>query len=238
MIKYLSATNKQLRVVVKGPSETSYTYTLKNNGEYEVFPLSDGNGSYQLGVYEQVDGTRYATANTAAINVTLSDEFAPFIRPNQYVNYTANSWAVAKARELTAGKTDLTGQIGAVYDYVVANLTYDRELAANVSSGYLPDVDAVLARGKGICFDYAAVMAAMLRSQGIPTRLVIGYAGNAYHAWIDVYSEETGWINNAIYFDGRSWKLMDPTFASTANQSAAVMQYIGNGSNYSVKYLY
>ena len=78
----------------------------------------------------------------------------------------------------------------------------------------------------------------MLRSQGIPTKLVVGYAGKAYHAWISVYSEETGWINNVIYFDGKDWKLMDPTFASTANQSAAVMKYIGDGTNYTTKFLY
>ena len=31
---------------------------------------------------------------------------------------------------------------------------------------------------------------------------------------------------------------MDPTFASTGGQSAAIMKYIGDGKNYSVKYLY
>ena len=31
---------------------------------------------------------------------------------------------------------------------------------------------------------------------------------------------------------------MDPTFASSANRSESIMQYIGDGSNYSVKYVY
>ena len=238
MVKFLQSTSKQLRVIVKGPSETQYTYTLKTNGEYEVYPLSDGNGSYTATVYEQIEGTKYSTANSASFSVTLNDEFAPFLRPNQYVNYKSDSKTVAKAAELINGATTLTGKISAIYNFVISNLTYDRDLAATVKSGYLPDVDAVLAKGKGICFDYAAVMASMLRSQGIPTKLVVGYAGQAYHAWINVYSAETGWINSAIYFDGKQWKLMDPTFASTANQSASVMQYIGDGSNYTTKYLY
>ena len=238
MIKYLKTTTKALRVQIKGPSGTAYTYTLKSNGSYEVFPLSDGNGDYSIGVFEQVEGTKYATSNTASIKVELTDPNAPFIRPNQYVNYKTDSEVVKKAAELVKDKKDLNEKINAVYTFVVKNFTYDKELAKTVASGYLPDVDAVLAKKKGICFDYAAVMTAMLRSQGVPTKLVVGYAGESYHAWINVFSTETGWINAAIYFDGKSWKLMDPTFASSANESDDVMKYIGDGSHYTVKYLY
>jgi len=238
MVRYLQNTDKQLRVKVRGPSAVEYTYTLKPNGEYEVYPLSDGNGGYNVSVFVQIEGTRYSTASSATFSVTLDDEFAPFLRPNQYVNFKTDSKTVAKAAELVKDANDLTGKISAIYNYVIANLSYDRELAANAKSGYLTDVDAVLAKGKGIRLDYAAVTTAMLRSPGIPTKLVVGYAGDRYHAWINVYSEETGWINNAIFFDGKVWKLMDPTFASTAGQSASVMQYIGDGTNYTTKFLY
>ena len=70
------------------------------------------------------------------------------------------------------------------------------------------------------------------------TRLEIGYAGTAYHAWLSAYTEDTGWINGIIRFDGTDWSLMDPTFASSANESESIMQYIGNGANYSAKYQY
>jgi len=232
MIKYLQRTSKPVKVMIKGPSGATYTYNLKTDGNYEVFPLSDGNGSYNVGVYEQVQGTKYSVANTVTVRVTLTDQFAPFIRPNQYVNYGPGSQTVRKAAELIGGSNGLTDMIAAIYNFVVGNFSYDKELARNVKSGYVPNVDAVLGRRKGICFDYAAVMTAMLRSLGIPCRLVVGYAGEAYHAWITVYSKETGSVNQLIYFDGKSWTLMDPTFASTANQSSEIMKYIGNGSNY------
>ena len=121
---------------------------------------------------------------------------------------------------------------------MVENLAYDKEKAATVQSGYLPVLDTVLAEKKGICFDYAALMVGMLRSQEVPCKLVVGYAGTAYHAWVNVWSEETGWVTAAIYFDGTTWQRMDPTFASSSNSSEAIMKYIGDGSNYSVKYLY
>jgi hypothetical protein len=238
MAKYIPQTTKSVRVMVKGPSGAQYQYTLKSGGVFEVFPLSDGNGAYTVGVFEQVDGTKYATVVSHNITVTLADEFAPFIRPNQYVNYSPDSETVKKAAQLISGVTNFPDKISAVYNFLIENVTYDKEKARTVQSGYLPDVDAVLKAGKGICFDYAAVMAAMLRSQGIPTKLIVGYTGEVLHAWIDVYSKETGWVNGVIQFDGKSWKLMDPTFASTGNQSAEVMQFIGDGKNYVVKFIY
>ena len=45
-------------------------------------------------------------------------------------------------------------------------------------------------------------------------------------------------MNNMIYFDGTSWKLMDPTFASNGKSSPEIMKYIGDGRNYRSKYTY
>ncbi len=145
---------------------------------------------------------------------------------------------VAKAQELTRDMTEPLKKVEAIYNFVVQNLTYDKQLAATVQSGYLPVLDTVLEKKSGICFDYAALMTGMLRSQGVPCKLVVGYAGSAYHAWISVWSQETGWVDGAIHFDGNSWQRMDPTFASTGKQSGSIMAYIGDGSNYAPKYFY
>lgn len=233
-----TAGSAKLKVQVKGPSGTTYTYNLRSDGQYDTFPLSDGSGSYSVNVFKNISGTQYSGVLAANISAQLTDEFAPFIRPNQYVNYENASKTIAKAAELTGGKSKPLDKVGAVYNYVVNSLTYDRAKAASVTSGYLPDLDSVLASRTGICFDYAALMTGMLRSQGIPCKLVVGYAGTAYHAWVSVWTQETGWVEGAIYFDGTTWHRMDPTFASSGNSSDSIMQYIGNGSNYKVKYLY
>lgn len=237
MVEYTGSAAVKLKAQVTGPSAVTYTYDL-TAGEWAVFSLSDGSGSYKATVFQNVSGTKYATVTSATFTVALKDEFAPFLLPNQYVDYSNAAKTVAKAKELTKGKTATLDQVQAVYDYVVNNLAYDKEKAAAVKSGYLPVLDTVLAKRKGICFDYAALMAGMLRSQGVPCKLVVGYADTAYHAWINVYSEETGWVNGAIYFDGVSWKLMDPTFASGAKQSKEIMSYIGDGAHYTAKYVY
>ncbi len=236
MVKYNASTSKRLKVQVKGPKST-YTYNIDPK-KWNTFPLSEGNGSYTVSVYSNVSGTSYATVLSAKFNAKLKNEFGPFLYPNQYVDYSSAPNSVKKATELCSSKGSNLEKVAAVYDFVVDTLSYDTQKAASVKSGYLPVMDSVLKSQKGICFDYAALMTGMLRSQGIPCKLVVGYAGSAYHAWINVWSENSGWVDGAIYFDGKTWKRMDPTFASSSNRSSSMMNYIGNGSNYSSKYLY
>ena len=194
MVRYTASTTKRLKVQVKGPT-TTYTYNITPGDAWTTFPLSDGNGIYQVVVYENISGSKYATVLSQSISVSLKDEFAPFLRPNQYVDYEHADKTVAKAKELTAGKTEALDKVAAVYDFVIQNITYDKQLAATVQSGYLPVLDSVLEKKTGICFDYAALMTGMLRSQGAPCKLVVGYAGTAYHAWISVWSEKDGWMD-------------------------------------------
>jgi len=238
MICYTGTAQTKIKVIITGPDATAYTYNLNNAGKYEVFPFSGGNGEYKIGVYENISGIKYATAYSTKVSVLLENEFVPFLGPNQYVNYNKESAAVALAAKLTKNSAKELDKIEVIYNYVVNNLTYDKERAATVKSGYLPDIDDVLAKKKGICFDYAALMTAMLRSQSVPTKLVIGYTGSLYHAWISTYVKDVGWVDGVIYFDGSNWKLMDPTFASGAKSSQSIIEYIGNGTNYSAKYLY
>lgn len=234
MVCYTGQTEKRLKVRVT--NKTTYTYNL-TPGEWTAFPLSDGEGTYRVTIYKNISGSEYATEMAAEFSVTLADEFAPFLRPNQYVNYTDSPETMALGTELCTGLEEPLQKVERVYDYVVANISYDYEKAATVKSGYLPVLDEVLAEKKGICFDYAALMTGILRSQQVPCKLVVGYAGTVYHAWISVWTEETGWVDGIIFFDGQSWKRMDPTFASEGQQDEEILDFIENGT-YTVKYLY
>ena len=129
-------------------------------------------------------------------------------------------------------------KVEAIYKWTMKKFSYSTLKAKSVESGYVPDLDAVYKSRKAICFDYASTMAAMLRSQGVPTKLVIGYSGSVYHAWLSVYVEEIGWVTGVVYFDGESWSLMDPTFADTAKSEEAFKEYIGDATNYAQKYVY
>ncbi len=235
MIKY---TGGAKRIKVRITKDTQYTYDLNVSGAYETFPFTEGSGTYTVTIFEQVEGTMYAQLVNQSISVSLSNDKLPFLYPNQFCNYSAASNVVAVSDTVCAGLTDPLQKVAAVYLYAVDNLTYDYNKAATVQSGYLPNVDNTLASRNGICFDYAALMVAMLRLQDIPAKLVIGYTNNTYHAWVSVYTDEQGWIDNVIFFNGSDWRFMDPTFASTGRGNPSVTEHIKNSANYSAKFSY
>lgn len=180
MAAYTGSADKLL-IQVEGSDNIPYRYYFDPDGKYNALPLTAGDGSYAVTAYENVGDNRYAVVFTKIVDVTLENEVLPFLYSNQYVNFDENTKTVALAKKLTKGKTEIEA-VQEVYEYVIKNIVYDDEKAATVKSGYLPNVDDTLKTKKGICFDYAALMTAMLRSSGIPTRLDIGYATNIYHA--------------------------------------------------------
>ena len=235
MAAYLGTSSK-VKLQLSGPDYMTYTYDLASS-TYEVFPLSAGSGSYTIGVFENIKDDLYATVFSTTIEADIAAPMNAFLYPNQYVKFDSSSQVVSKAQELVAQAHDDLEAINFIYSYVVSNITYDYDKAENVQSGYIPNVDEILDLKTGICLDYAAVMASMLRSQRIPTRREVGYAGDAYHAWISTYVENQGWINGMIQFDGQNWSIMDPTFAANAGEKE-IENFIGNGGNYVTKYVY
>jgi len=228
----------ELRVVVKAPHDETYIYILRDGGTAEVIPLAEGNGEYTISVFEHVEGDQYKQLNSITIDVTLAEDHAPFIRPSQFVNYNRDSHLVALAYDLTRDSENTDEKITAIYAFVVDNFVYDYELAESVPSGYLPNLDNVLDRRKGICFDYASLVTAMLRSQGIPAMLEIGYHGEEYHAWISVYCPENGWIENRFNHNGIDWAMRDPTVESGQKRAHATRQEALNDEEYRVRYNY
>lgn len=235
MVQYNGSAQKaKLQITI--PDGTVYTYTITDN-TFQTFPLTGGNGAYHMDVLEHVQDNLYALVFSQDAEITLADEFKPFLYPNQYVWFTEDSKAVKLGRKLSDKSADDLDYVQHVYDYVTDNIAYDEAKAENTPTDYVPNLNTTLDTETGICFDYASLMAAMLRSQSIPTKLEVGYSGEAYHAWVSVYLKEKGWIDKIIEFDGKSWSLMDPTLAAN-NSRKSVGKYVGDGSNYVVKYSY
>lgn len=236
---YLTAVSdsqdQKMNVQLTDENGTVYSYFI-SPGESAVIPFSSGSGNYQICCYQQIDGTKYAALFANTLEVSLENEFLPFLYPNQYVNFSPESEASKLALSMVSEDTSDVDALQAIYDYITENLTYDYDLADTVESGYLPDVDATLESKKGICFDYAALTAAMLRSRDIPCKLQIGYSGTVKHAWVSVYIRSKGWVDKAVEFSGDSWSRMDPTFDSNSDDEETIQQYIGNDDNYIVQF--
>ena len=127
MVKYTGSVGKIKVQISKG--DLTYTYDLNARDAYEVFPMSEGSGTYKIKVFENVSGTQYSQAFSQDVPVSLADQFEPFLYPNQYVNFSQGSAAVQKGAQLAAGAKDDLGVVDAIYNYVVDNLTYDKAKA-------------------------------------------------------------------------------------------------------------
>ena len=227
--------DSRMNIQLTAPSGVVYSYFLEPD-EQTVLPFSEGSGEYLITCYQQVDGNQYAALYTETLTIKLQNEFLPFLYPNQYVDFSSKSEACKLAASLV--KEDMTDIdiLKTFYTYVTSHISYDYDKADSVEASYLPDVDDTLSTGTGICFDYAALTTAMLRSQDIPCKLQIGYSGDVKHAWIDVYIRGSGWVTKAVSFDGDTWKLMDPTFDANSDGDEAIQEYIGDESNYTVQF--
>ena len=242
-INVIAKTDKKIKISIE-KGDMKYTYDLNGEAKSESFPLQWGNGEYNVRVMMQASApNKYSVALTNKFTLDLKDEKAPYMNSSQLVNYNKDSAVVKKATELTKKcKTEIE-KVEVVYKFVIESLEYDTKKATTVQSGYLPDVDKIVNSGKGICFDYAAVLAAMLRSQGIPAKLVMGWVKvpdskePVYHAWNEFYLTDKGWFKvNEMKFDGKKFERVDPTFDSSNKSNKAVIKFIGDGANYSKSY--
>lgn len=227
-----SCSNVKVRITM---GDNVYDYGLSGSA---VYPLQSGSGEYNVKVLENISGKTYAIALDESFSAEVSD-FSPYLLPTQYISFSQSDNCVKKAAELCAGCDSDAEKIAAIFEYVTDNISYDKQLAASVKSGYIPDPDSTLAKGTGICFDYASLFAAMCRSQSIPTKLVMGYVqGNMYHAWNEVYTKETGWVTLDLFIEKNKWNLLDPTFYASADNKSDAAEYMSDKDGYSAVYYY
>jgi Transglutaminase-like superfamily len=96
----------------------------------------------------------------------------------------------------------------AIYDYVLANMRYDK---SGTGWGHGDTLYACDAK-RGNCTDFHSLFISMARSQKIPSRFEIGFpipvdkrlgdiAG--YHCWADFYAKDRGWVPIDI---SEAWK--------------------------------
>lgn len=234
-VKYSGSNNKP-KLQLSLPGGQIYTYNL--TGSTDIFNLVETAGTYEITVYENIEANRYGKIYRKSFAVEQDNEYDAFLYNNQYVNFDRDTKAVYKASELVADATSNLEKIQVIFDYIVAEYDYDYAKAKTVAYNYIPDLDEIYQTKKGICFDYAALLAAMLRTQDIPTRLEFGYVKDNYHAWVSVYTKETGWIDNFIHFENDNWQIMDPTFISQDPSNTKIKEFTTDSDNYQLKYIF
>ncbi|MDR1000132.1 MAG: transglutaminase-like domain-containing protein [Clostridiales bacterium] len=224
-IKYTGDLSKAVMVLVES-NGSKYTYSIKKSGVSSNVPLQLGDGQYKITVVQNVMDTKYKPLATQIVDVKSVDTFAMYSTSSLQVEYDSGMKAIKDYTALTAGK-NANEAANAIYEDLVKNYNYDFDKVKTLPSNYTPVIDDVYANKMGICYDYAVMLCGALRSKGIPTKLVMGYAPEIkeYHAWNEIYLNE-------------KWVVVDTTYDSQMEKAKASYSFAKDGSKRSVLKVY
>jgi transglutaminase-like putative cysteine protease len=89
--------------------------------------------------------------------------------------------------------------------------------------------DFLFVTRRGYCEYFASAMAVLLRTQGIPSRVITGFQSGYYNdvsgSWVERASDAHAWVEG--WLEGRGWVTFDPTPAGTVPTTSALLQRIG-----------
>ncbi|MEK4062384.1 MULTISPECIES: transglutaminase-like domain-containing protein [Paenibacillus] len=224
-VSYDVPKDKRIKLMITKDNK-SYSYNLYASKSTETFPLQQGNGAYKVSVLENTSGNKYKVLSSETVDLSMSNTNAVYLSSVQNVKWNSSDKAVLKAKQLTQGLTTDEAKVQAIYNYIVANVKYDYTLAANVTQDYIPNNDNTLASKKGICYDYASLFATMLRSEGIPTKLVMGNTSyvSVYHAWNEVLLNGK-WVTIDTTVDAGLGKNKETGFTKASSKYTAAKIY-------------
>jgi transglutaminase-like putative cysteine protease len=173
-------------------------------GEYRLLVDEYGNHYAEFDLSGQPAGTTQTvrmdyrmTVNELVYNLSVCQGSLPdeFNRPALHIE-SANPQIMALAEELSQGKSTACQKVRAFYEYIGDKLTY-------TFNGANWGAQAALGPMGADCTEYADLLVALSRAQGIPARYFEGLLyldkgtdaiAQTEHAWADVFMPSIGWV--------------------------------------------
>ncbi len=172
----------------------------------------------------QTPGLRSGTTYTVTSLVSAADKQSLRAAPAEYPAWVQRYLQLPdddglnrvreKAREVAGAATNAYDKAEAIQNFL-RTLTYEENIPS-------PPVDRdrvdwfLFDLQRGYCDYFASAMVVMLRAEGVPARLVAGYAGGVYNPEKRVYEVRQNvahtWVE--VYFPGYGWQRFEPTPAS------------------------
>ena len=228
---------------------------IGEDGKFEqVYPVNFRNEQYIVNIFMNNDEYGTYTGIDTGIIIKKTKEKLTFNKSPVYRNnmeYLRKSNKVSSsdlnmnsfseenkkilynlAKDITEGESSEYKKVLAIANWVSSNIYYDMDAA---KTGQLGKTDAIgtLNEKRSICQGYAALTTGLLRSIGIPTKLVFGYAlgiDNEISNWNQVGKVGPNHVWNEVFVDNR-WVIVDTTWNSKNRYEKG--EYIEDDSIYS-----
>lgn len=170
-----------------------------DSGNYKFIYREPGTVAYIVyATYATVDGE----------NETDPESFLPFDNRTAYLRLPKIDSRINElTRSIAASQTGALNTARAIERYLKTNYSYTLELPQSEPRD--PLAYFLFERRKGHCEYFASAMAVMLRTIGIPSRVVTGFGPGVYnpvsqwqiirtsdaHSWVEAYLPQHGWTS-------------------------------------------
>lgn len=183
----------------------STPYAVYPGKEYTIgFPY--GPGEYSWGV----DCDYKTICDGGTFEVSEEDYEKSMLASLTMCNYISPSMVQLEADRVSSAVTTDEEKAHAIFNWFCKNTKYDsnRHLDDEFNWGYVPAYNRIIEKGGAICKDFAGMYTAMCRSQGIKSRVCVGYLYKG--------DEEIGYhALSEVFWDGK-WHTVDPTIAASS----------------------
>jgi len=172
--------------------------------------MARGDGSYRLG-HPPADGFFYDVYGWLG-DTGAGEDFLPMRAKRQYLSLPRLDPRTPElARRIVRGLDTDADRAAALARYLRGNYGYTLQLPSREVAD--PLANFLFTRKKGHCEYFASAMAVMLRTLGIPSRLVTGFQSGIFNPLTELYliraSDAHSWVE--AWLPGRGWVTFDPT---------------------------
>lgn len=192
----------------------SYVFFLAStpvrvNGPYNEVSISSGGSVTKLDAVRSIDvyeGEADTTDPTALIRNSNSEDYPPGLKII-YLELPPrlDPRIPALAKTITSSDDSNYTRAKSIESYLRSKLGYTLDLPGDEAD---PLAHFLFERKRGHCEYFASAMAIMLRTLGIPSRVVNGFRGGEYndlnrtyiirgrdaHSWVEAFFPEYGWV--------------------------------------------
>jgi len=186
------ANSGQFRVSTAREGFPKQEYILEDSHTTYWYPLTNGNGEYDVRVIEVRDNL-FRRIREEKIILNMRDPNDVFLQSNVYIPWKSTMKCVVFARGIVQGCTGPDEKLDVIWKYIAENYSYNDKLAERIKEKsleyeYIPALDNIFSMKKDICFGLTSLFLAMLRCNGVHGKMLHGYINQSfvYHAWSEV----------------------------------------------------
>ncbi len=223
-INWSAVTETQLRN--KQNNEINYTVTMQASEQKWLFSLAgsspltsgvglieDGRFIYKKKIHQQMQysarfNPKWNEITTKKVNGLSALQRQSYLQLPLHVNPKSSIFA----NDLKSENPDVQNFILALQQHFYRNKYFYTLNPGEINSSDSIDV-FLFERQKGFCAHFAGSVTYLLRSVGVPARIVLGYLGgekNTSAGYFSVYQYDAhAWVE--VWLEGKGWLKIDPT---------------------------